>query len=492
MCLSPITVKNPSRHASSIIRRMYITVPCGHCEECKQVKTLEWTHRTYNTHVDFQSRQGYTLFQTLTYDEYHVPRLFSFHGHRLNSPFRVFSRDDIKTFRSCLRDAIRSYRVGGGFYPWRELYNNDNFKVIITSEYGGVTHRPHYHALFFCSIPGLTPGILDSLIKRCWTKGFVDRSFFRNRIVSSEGALAYVNKYIAKDDDFVNTIHDELSQFGDIDYSDDVIRNIMPFHVQSQGFGKCAIEIQGLDNIVSTGTISMPDKLTIYSTIPVPMYLQRQVFYTLVEDKENINPHTNKPRKRWIINDLGIKFKMNMLKRQLSKRVITLQNQIERIKSTALTHNIPKFKSIIDDVLSILNGASLLDYSKYQLISKGVCSSIKFRDYMFMYRSLLIASRDSPFVGEAARSLQPLAYSPDCAILHPVDKSFSISSDFPYLDRLLDEGTQLINSLKAKELRERSRIKSRLKLITEGHLCLDYLNNLNFCAYETPLQSNAG
>lgn len=484
MCLSPITVKNPSRHASSIIRRMYITVPCGHCEECKQVKTLEWTHRTYNTHIDFQSRQGYTLFQTLTYDEHHVPRIYSFHGRTLSHPFRVFCRDDIKHFRSSLRDAIRSYRVGGGYYPWRDIYNNDNFKVIITSEYGGVTHRPHYHALFFCSIPGLTPGILDSLIRRCWFKGFVDRSFYKNRIVSNEGAIAYVNKYIAKDDDFVNTLNEELSQFGDIDYTDDVIRNIMPFHVQSQGFGKCAIDLQGLDNIFKTGTITMPDKLNIYSTIPVPMYLQRQVFYTLVEDKENINPHTNKPRKRWILNDLGIKFKMNMLKHQLDKRVITLQNQIERIKSYALTYNISQFKSFVEDVSSLLNGASLLDYAKYQLISKGVCSSIKFRDYFYMYRCLLNASRDSPFIGEKAIHTNPLPYVPDVNIKHPIDISSSISSDFPYLDRLLDEGTQLINKYKAETLRERSRLKSRLKRITEGHLCLDYYNSLNFSIYE--------
>lgn len=333
---------------------------------------------------------------------------------------------------------------------------------------------------------------MDSLVRRCWNKGFVDRSFYKNRIVSSEGAIAYVNKYIAKDDDFVNTLHEELSQFGDIDYTDDVIRNIMPFHVQSQGFGKCAIDLQGLDNIFKTGTITMPDKLNIYSTIPVPMYLQRQVFYTLVDDKENINPHTNKPRKRWILNDLGIKFKMRILKKQIDKRVITLQNHIERIKAMALTHNIDKFKSIKEDVLSILNGASLLDYAKYQLISKGVCSSIKYKDYMFMYRSLLNASRDSPYIGEAALSMQPLPYCPDVIIKHPIDKSSSISSDFPYLDRLLDEGTQFINKFKLEEFKERSRLKSRLKRITEGHLCLDYFNNLNFSVYETTNQSYCG
>lgn len=92
-------------------------------------------------------------FVTLTYDEDHVPA----RGELSRSDWRAFSKGI----------GCRYFGVG---------------------EYGGMSGRPHYHAILF----GLPPGTVAELVQERWRKGFVSVSPY------SRERGAYVAGYVVK------------------------------------------------------------------------------------------------------------------------------------------------------------------------------------------------------------------------------------------------------------------------------------------------------
>lgn len=474
MCLNPRTIINPSRHRGYLLHRHELVVACGKCSECRKQRELEWQHRAYSEY-NYYSKNGFVLFQTLTYNEHSVPRIRNIGNQVLSTPLRVFDREHIRKFRSNLRDKIRCYMRPDGTKPFYDYYNKDNFKVLITSEYGGITHRPHYHCLFFNAIPGLTYGLLDYFIKQSWPHGFCDRSPVSKRIVNSTGVLSYVSKYISKDDDFVRTLESELAQSNvTCKSSSTLVRNVLPFHVQSQGFGLRIINDLGKDRIFKDGFIVMPDKQRIVSSIPIPMYLQRHIFYDLVDDSDNIDPISKHPRKRWILNDYGIKYKMFHLNEKLTAYATTLANNISNISSVVQRG----FRSVVDD---ILNGRTLFDYAVYSLIFRGCRGTANISSYRLVYRSLLSSSVDSPFNHSTGKlqisSLPPLVWNHP----HPTDSSLHIFDEFSLLDRLLADAMYKLNQYKLSKYYDIQRARSRLKLVTESYLINPHFyNSINY------------
>lgn len=114
-CLKMISVThNGVRH----------TVPCGKCAFCLVNKRSQWMFRIHHE----MRRQEYPgWFLTLTYDERHVRRTAD---GRLSLRFR-----DVQLFLKKLRKAK--------FYA----------KYVCVGEYGGETHRPHYHMLLWTDCP---------------------------------------------------------------------------------------------------------------------------------------------------------------------------------------------------------------------------------------------------------------------------------------------------------------------------------------------------
>lgn len=98
-------------------------VPCGKCAFCLSNKRSQWMFRIHHE-MKVQEYPGYFL--TLTYDEKHVKRV----GKRLSLRFR-----DIQLFLKRVR---------------KDKYY---CKYVCVGEYGGVTHRPHYHMLLWSSAP---------------------------------------------------------------------------------------------------------------------------------------------------------------------------------------------------------------------------------------------------------------------------------------------------------------------------------------------------
>lgn len=457
MCLNVRTIINPSKHLSPLASRFYLNVACGHCAECRKVRELEWQHRAYHEYKHY-SQNGFVLFDTLTYDEVNVPRIISIHGDRLSEPFRCFSPLHIKVFLRTLRDNIRRYTVfhqdGTISKAFADSFNTENFKYLITSEYGGYTHRPHYHCLFFCKIPGMNPYLLNSLIRRSWPHGFCDNSSVKKRLVNGTGVLTYVSKYMCKDDEFTTELHHLL---GDYILSRQEVNTIYPFHRISKGFGLHLFDTISRYTLFYDGTISMPDKDNLLSTIPIPMYYQRHMYYDLLDDTHNIDPISSKPRKRWRLNSLGVSYKMFHLDKSIDKYVVTLKDKFEAYKQS----------SGLDFDLDLPDGYTLRDYAIFKLIYQGSVGTYS-GDYKLAYRLLLTS--DGPVFNEKRK----VSYRP---IIRKVCHFTYDNNPFLRLDSLVEIVDTHLNNYKIARYRDIGRTRKALKSINESKILLPLYNN---------------
>lgn len=120
MCLSPLTIKNyKDIHGKGT---GYITVPCGHCEQCLRNKQNYIVQR-----CQLLSKDHYCYMCTLTYNDDHLP-FFILNGQK-------FSYASVKHVQNLFK-LLRKYFE----YP---------FKYLCVSERGKLRHRPHWHILFF-------------------------------------------------------------------------------------------------------------------------------------------------------------------------------------------------------------------------------------------------------------------------------------------------------------------------------------------------------
>lgn len=136
--------------------------PCGKCPVCRASDGRDWMLRL-SVEADHSIN---SQFITLTYNEKNIVR---------NGSVGILVKRDLQLFFKRLRQ-----RLADQFPDFPKL------RFFAVGEYGGNTHRPHYHAILF-NIP--SDCNLHRLIEDCWSKGFVTVSpVTRNRI-------AYVSSY---------------------------------------------------------------------------------------------------------------------------------------------------------------------------------------------------------------------------------------------------------------------------------------------------------
>ena len=200
MCLRPVKIYNPtSRIGLNYNQRYEIEVPCGECAECREAKKEEWYLRTYWQCKQAWDAGGYILFDTLTYNNENLPHIsdfidFSRHDYEFireddKSPYTIVDRgrkylkdENAGLFNhlnvSCFNtDHYRKFFVRLRRALDYRGYDSKKLKYFLTSEYGsteGLTHRPHYHILFFVEDRELSPLTLSNMIDRCWQKGRTD------------------------------------------------------------------------------------------------------------------------------------------------------------------------------------------------------------------------------------------------------------------------------------------------------------------------------
>lgn len=136
----PFYVDSSTGETLSMIR-----VPCGKCVGCRLDYSREWASRIVMESLDYPSN---SIFLTLTYDQEHVPCKLSdgsdsvVHGleqaERTGVHGLTLVKKDMQDFWKRLRRTI-DYNFDG----------ENKIRYYCAGEYGGQTHRPHYHACVF-------------------------------------------------------------------------------------------------------------------------------------------------------------------------------------------------------------------------------------------------------------------------------------------------------------------------------------------------------
>lgn len=384
MCLTPVYIKNPRFKNHTFLRGVdpeTLAVPCGHCAQCRQQKINEFTFRSYNEYLSTLKKGGFTIFETFTYSDVFVP---------LYAGFRFFNKKDVTDFLKRLRISLTraNYHVTG------------NFKYIISSEFGGTTYRPHLHALFFVTIPGLTAYQFNRFVRKAWSRkdysfGFTDRKKVEDRIIGSIYGLRYVCKYITKDDNVVNALkYSSHSQF--VEFMYDLAKN--------DGLNLYDLKMFQLREYFSTFKEVFPDTedLTIFN----PMYISKGLGLSFLENieyddlfNEQIVPVTtrklqmkfqvpsyyirklfydyNKSTKRYVLNDIGRQYFIDYKNKYITEKYESLTFLKEQYKG--INFDTPKFRQYgiksFDDVLTYIDkqlaGRSLSHFVKYMVLCHG-------------------------------------------------------------------------------------------------------------------------
>ena len=169
---------------------MYILVPCGHCELCKDKKARDWSFRAICETVTSTS---IPLFLTLTYNNKHLPKCGIF-------------KEEIQLFLKRLRTRLDSLGI------------EHNIRYCAVGEYGSKSKRPHYHMIlwnFPDNVNGYFTHISSKLhfVESCWRvqsyrngqplykkngAPVTESLGFAYCLPCKDGAISYVMKYMKK------------------------------------------------------------------------------------------------------------------------------------------------------------------------------------------------------------------------------------------------------------------------------------------------------
>lgn len=412
MCLRPIKIRNRSLVVGQSDWTPYsLTVPCMDCAECKSLMRDQWYLRAYWQARYTFDQGGYVLFDTLTYDDAHLPHISDTMPEFRNSvlDFPCFSQDDYRRFFIDLRQNLS--RAG---YDVK-----DRLKYFLCSEYGTDprgTNRPHYHVLLYVTDPNLDPVTLSNAVSRAWSKGRTDgcpwhtegyvlqSRVFGSRWQSDESAMqaatGYVMKYITKDSDFESRIkyrlnlimdrmvaekypNDELRWFECPEFKDryrEVKRLVSQFHRQSQHFGEYALTRYDIDEVMREGQMTLPDPDSVVKHIPIPMYYSRKLFCTQIKMEDG--------RRVWVPTELGKRYRYRRtymsaawMCRRLNDWFDNLPNLVTPDDVFALPDGsefrfsadecLQAGNAIRESVLRLMRGRSWLDLAVYSAFYRG-------------------------------------------------------------------------------------------------------------------------
>lgn len=144
MCISPQTIDNKNYRNPTRISRLSknttttkIAVPCGHCPECLFVRQQDFLQR-----VIMASEFSYVYFCTLTYKDEVLPK-YTYYDKKGREHVQPFA--DITDFQNLIKRLRRRgmLPVEDRSKPWLGA------KFLCCTEFGGQTHRPHFHFLLF-------------------------------------------------------------------------------------------------------------------------------------------------------------------------------------------------------------------------------------------------------------------------------------------------------------------------------------------------------
>lgn len=154
-----------------------LNLPCRKCLGCKLDYARSWTDRMLLEYQDTKK----AVFITLTYNDASLPVS--------DLGFMTLHKPDVQLFMKRLRRELEPLKI----------------RFFLAGEYGGTTHRPHYHAILFgvdmTNFPdsrvlkydniGL-PVYTSDALARIWSHGFVSLA------PATYNTFAYVSRYMLK------------------------------------------------------------------------------------------------------------------------------------------------------------------------------------------------------------------------------------------------------------------------------------------------------
>lgn len=298
MCIQYIKIKSKSEYA---IKSNFL--PCGKCSDCRKSQASSWTWRLNAEIEEYAIKQNYNCgFFTLTYNDAHLPKIpkkfFTFN----NTPYSeipCFNYNDIKKFTDCIRT-----------YLWRTYGIKNGFRYFITSEYGELRHRPHYHGILLWP-KEISYQTMYQIIEDAWTgsKNIIPNNrkskrknlghlapFSTFEVKNKHAAGAYVAKYVCKDLAFekqtkwIDTRNLSKAHKNEL-------RHYSPFHKQSLAFGACAIKNKSDEEILDLFKNGIN-----FTANPVrlqaPTYIKNKILFDTYK-LYNLKTHKYETRKKY-------------------------------------------------------------------------------------------------------------------------------------------------------------------------------------------------
>lgn len=373
MCYQPLHIVNRSdKMYRNISYPFSLYVPCGKCVECFKQRTNEWQLRIEYEAKETYANNGTILFDTLTYDDDHLPTIkkIARKEHIILPTFEDFDIScfyykDFKKFIDRLRTRLRK----------TQLDLTDKLSYYLCSEYGEddrYTYRPHYHILFFIkkSFDNEQLKRFSHLINECWYYGITDGidrkseyKFLKDNVIRSFSSMVklgnYLSKYVLKDLNFQeqyakrrsklkNLLKDKPQVFSDLN------RYIEPFHRQSRYFGLYAIKPHKgnkntLSNIIKNNYI-IGDGIT----VSLPIYYKRKLFQINYKDVDN--------KYKWRYTDTPetIQYLKNTYESKVKHLKLHIENQINSLKEDEKKQ-----------ISILLSGRSIDEYVHYLAYYRG-------------------------------------------------------------------------------------------------------------------------
>lgn len=210
MCLTPITISNPTRRFVRGLSKPLLRVPCGHCKECIKQQQDNWFIRSVFESKRIESRNGDVWFPTLTFDDDH---LHFWHDPKHNFTCPCFDVEDFKRFR----DSFRTYLTREGY----DCFGDNTIRYFYACEYGSKRGRSHIHCLLFVPFK-VPPKLMHSILQKSWNRGFVMWSKLGMR-ANTYRASQYCMKYLSKEmswykqygvDKYLKILHEDIFNAG--------------------------------------------------------------------------------------------------------------------------------------------------------------------------------------------------------------------------------------------------------------------------------------
>lgn len=363
MCYTPLTLRNPRKNPIAGLDPEKLTVPCGHCPQCRMTRTNDWYVRSYYEWLEAKKYGGFTQSITLTYASEHLPTVPCRLTDGSTRLFPCFSRRHFQLLMKRLNKWFTSLGV--------------RYSYIISSEYGDEKHRPHYHILFNVKSDLLRPSEFVDVVREEWNYGHIYTTDINDGVITDIRGIRYASKYAVKDiyqDKWYQFQLEKIVKFTRTGRLTSCYKNFLknrPFHQVSQGYGLYALTptsdgyLCGTLDSLMYGYLTIPDYSGIFRRYRLPLYLERKLFYR--SETRIIGYDSDKSCYRYstsyVLNELGIQMK----ERRLQSAVESLKTRFSRIQ----TYHFPLdyLIKVHDEFLRLFPQSTIEDYDLVNYIN---------------------------------------------------------------------------------------------------------------------------